>query len=595
MLRMKYLFFLFLPALLLSLADPAKAQDDLPIDLVSFCSGQKGFNLLGKFDVSWSNNGFSQVEFELIRELGFNFVRLPLDYRTYTRAGNWNEFLENEISEIDDAVRWGQENGVHVCINLHRAPGYCVNSVELPANQDLDLWTDATAQDAFLLHWKFFAERYRDIAPELLSFNLVNEPSNVSEAMYLAVMNRAIDTIHRISPGRIIFVDGLNYGRDIIASLKDEPNIAQSLHTYDPFTLSHYKAEWVNGADLYPMPRWPMLWISCYLYGPWKTEFKSPLVLEGIFPKGTEVRVNVRQVSIESTLQVKANTKVVYTKKFVCTADTGDDFSMVINTQWGYQNISNKDFSYTLTEDATILSFENTSGDWMTLNSVTLVDGTSSYTYILSDDTWGRKQDSYKIDAQGAIKAMDGSDLLPFGNYKNNLDIAKQYNIPLMVQEFGVYNKTPHTVTIGFLTDLVGFFHQNNIGYALWNFTGSFGILNSDREDCVYESYKGYKLDREMLNALTIPFVNQDTPEVNTGRLLLFFNPVDHYLSLSNNPFQGSFRFEIYDLMGRLVKSGNYLKTGEPSLIDVRQLNSGMYILFAADQRGHYSEKFLLP
>ena len=35
-------------------------------------------------------------------------------------------------------------------------------------------------------------------------------------------------------------------------------------------------------------PTWPTLWISHYLYGPWKNEFKSPLVLKGNFEKGTE-------------------------------------------------------------------------------------------------------------------------------------------------------------------------------------------------------------------------------------------------------------------------------------------------------------------
>jgi hypothetical protein len=33
------------------------------VDLTAFCSSQKGFNLLGKFDVSWSNTGYTEKEF----------------------------------------------------------------------------------------------------------------------------------------------------------------------------------------------------------------------------------------------------------------------------------------------------------------------------------------------------------------------------------------------------------------------------------------------------------------------------------------------------------------------------------------------------
>jgi len=42
----------------------------------------------------------------------------------------------------------------------------------------------------------------------------------------------------------------------------------------------------------------------------------------------------------------------------------------------------------------------------------------------------------------------------------------------------------------------------HNIGYALWNFRGAFGILDSGRSDVAYEDWHGHKLDREFLNLL---------------------------------------------------------------------------------------------
>ncbi len=146
--------------LLFTLSLNILAQPGEPItDLKTFCSQQKGFNLLGKFDVSWSNSGFNQKEFSIIHDLKCNFVRLPLDYRTYTQAGNWDVFTEKELVKIDQAVQWGNQYNVHVCINMHRAPGYCVNSSTLPVNQQLDLWTDTVAQKAFVNHWHMFASK----------------------------------------------------------------------------------------------------------------------------------------------------------------------------------------------------------------------------------------------------------------------------------------------------------------------------------------------------------------------------------------------------------------------------------------------------
>ena len=223
-----------------------QTQSFIPIDLDLFSKNLKGFNLLGKFDVNWSNYGYSEEEFIIIHELGFNFARLPLDYRTYTQPGNWDVFLDDEVAQIDNAVEWGKKYDVHVCINLHRAPGYCVNPSSLPANQDLDLWTDPIAQEAFVNHWAYFANRYKDVPYEELSFNLVNEPEDMDEGAYVNVMQKAIRKIQSINPNRVIFVDGLNYGRKILSTLTNEKNIIQAIHVYDPMTLTHYKADWVK-------------------------------------------------------------------------------------------------------------------------------------------------------------------------------------------------------------------------------------------------------------------------------------------------------------------------------------------------------------
>ncbi len=564
-------------------------------DLHEFCSQSKGFNLLGKFDVSWSNNGYTEKEFSVIHELGFNFVRLPLDFRTYTQYGNWNVFKEMELTQIDKAVEWGRKYGVHICINLHRAPGYCVNSATLPVSQQLDLWTDSVAQAAFVNHWVMFANRYKEIPADILSFNLINEPSKVEEDVYVEIMKRAIDSIHSVTPERVVFVDGLNYARDIIVSLKDEPNIAQALHSYDPFQLTHYKAGWVNGSSEWPVPIWPMHWVSTYLYGPWKSEFKSPLVLQGDFPEGTEITVNVRQVSTESTLRIKADARIIYSKKFVCSADPGDDFTKVVQTEWGYQNISNKDYSVTLTEPAGGLTFENASGDWMTINTIIIKNEDDSTTYNLSDGSWGKKQATYHVDDSGALKTPDGKDLLPFEDYRKNFALAREHNIPIMIQEFGVHNQTPHVVTIAFLTDLSSFFQENSMGWALWNLTGSFGIFNSNRSDCTYEPYQGYKLDRKMLNALAPADPTRSEIQLMNNAFKVFPSPAVNQLYIYSDALQGTTLFKIWDITGNLIFSDKMEAIpSELIRVDISGFKSGVYIVSAKNNGTVLSRKFLV-
>jgi len=564
-------------------------------DLVKFCSDKKGFNLLGKFDLSGSNYGFTEKEFSMIHDLGFNFVRLPLDFRTYTPSGNWDIFTETEVLKIDKAVEWGSKYNVHVCINLHRAPGYCVNAATLPVNQQLNLWTDTMAQKAFIKHWEFFTKRYSTISPEKLSFNLVNEPSNVTDSVYVHIMKKAIQAIHAISPNRIIFVDGMDYGSMIIPALKNEINVAQSIHCYTPFGLTHYKAEWAVGSNDWPLPVWPMLWISRYLYGPWKSDFMSPMVIQGNFAKGTKVIVNVNQVSAESTLTIKSGSKVVFSKKFVSGPDPGTDFTTVVKNEWGYTNISNKDFSFILAEASTKLSFENSAGDWMTLNSISLNQGTTGSTYNLSDDTWGGKQSTYLIDETGALKTLEGGDLLPFDIYRKNVALAKEFQIPFMVQEFGVYNKTPHKVVVDFISDLSKFFKDNNIGWALWNFNGSFGILNSDRTDCPYESYQGYLLDRGLLNALIQNGSADAVLKKTQNELKLFPSPVKDLLQFSSVGFKGKTIIKITDMTGQSIKSFSIDSNASGiTNMDVSSLNSNMYLLSASNNGKLFTGKFIV-
>lgn len=560
-----------------------------------FFSLRKGFNLLGKFDVSWSNTGFKESEFKLVHDLGFNFVRLPLDFRTYTQYGNWDKFTETELVKIDKAVEWGIKYGVHVCINLHRAPGYGVNATTLPAGQQRDLWTDTVARAAFVNHWMMFAARYRDVPPVHLSFNLLNEPSGVEEEVYVEIMKEAIGAIHEVTPSRVVFVDGMNYARDIILPLKDEPFVAQALHAYDPFQLTHYRASWVNGSDSWPVPHWPMLWVNNYLFGPWKSEYKSPLVLKGNFAAGTEITVNVRQVSTESTLRIKAGASIIYSRKFVCGPELGDDFTQIVETQWGYQNISNKDYSVTLAAPAETLVFENATGDWMTLNSISLKQGETVTTWNLSDNSWGVKQSSYLVDESGTLKNSDGSSLLPFSHYMQNFELAREHNIPLMIQEFGVHNQTPHETAVSFLADLARLLHENNMGWALWNLSGSFGILNSSRADCTYETYQYNKLDRAMLDALMDPVSAAPVTAAAAGRLIVYPFPAREELFIRLENITGGAEAEVRDLSGRLLLQ-EHLPATPSSLhrIDVSQLPPGIFILSVRTTTQRYSRKILI-
>lgn len=68
--------------------------------------------------------------------------------------------------------------------------------------------------------------------------------------------------------------------------------------------------------------------------------------------------------------------------------------------------------------------------------------------------------------------------------------------------EMGVLKYTPHPVALAWLGDVLGVLAERRIGFALWNLHGSFGPLDSDRQDVRYEPFRGHRLDRAMLELL---------------------------------------------------------------------------------------------
>ena len=57
-------------------------------------------------------------------------------------------------------------------------------------------------------------------------------------------------------------------------------------------------------------------------------------------------------------------------------------------------------------------------------------------------------------------------------------------------------------MALAWLRDNLDVFRQLGWGWALWNLRGSFGILDSGRDDVEYEDFHGHRLDRQMLRLL---------------------------------------------------------------------------------------------
>ena len=98
----------------------------------------RGFNLLGFFQAfdraERSNGTISEDDCRWMRDWGFNFIRMPMDYWLWIDT-DWRrtrklspddvyKIKESGLAKVDRTVELGRKYGLHVSLNFHRAPGY---------------------------------------------------------------------------------------------------------------------------------------------------------------------------------------------------------------------------------------------------------------------------------------------------------------------------------------------------------------------------------------------------------------------------------------------------------------------------------------
>ena len=222
---------------------------------------------------------------------GFDFARIPMSYWNWASKDDWFTIDEDVMKDIDEVIELGKQYNVHVNLNFHRVPGYCINGRD---EEPVDLFDDTTenmqkALDGAVYHWRYFAKRYKGIPNSQLSFDLINEPpKNTNEPRYIEIIKALTAGIREEDPERLIVADGKDIGRNPILGISDIISV-QSTRGYDPMSVSHYTATWVpeDEFETFNFPTWPIkgddgkLWdkvaLKEKLIGRWQ-----PLIDQGV-------------------------------------------------------------------------------------------------------------------------------------------------------------------------------------------------------------------------------------------------------------------------------------------------------------------------
>ncbi len=478
------------------------ALPDLPEATAESLPRWRGFNLLEKFILEWESSGpFREQDFRLISELGFNFVRLPMDYRFWIVDGDWERIDEDAFNDLDQAVEFGARYNIHVCMNFHRAPGHTVANPPETAN----LWQDEEAQRVCAMHWQYFARRYKGVPNRLLSFNLFNEPHNIAGKAYASVVERTANAIRAEDPDRLIIADGLWWGtlpcKEIIPM-----RIAQATRGYQPMGISHYQASWVTGADRYPPPQWPVRDIGGgFLYGPMKHDLRAPLEIRKDYEHPITLIVTVDEVSSHARLAVRVDDEELVARSFTPGPGEGPWKESVFREEYNsYQGRYEQEIRVEIPVGTCTIALDNTEGDWLSINRLALRDENGVYDQLAIIPKWETRHNPITIEATSGrfqTEVEQNADWL-WEKHFARWSALREQGTGVMVGEWGAFSQTPHDVALRWMEDSLKTFQRAGLGWALWNFRGAFGVLDSGRADVDYEPFHGHQLDRNMLELL---------------------------------------------------------------------------------------------
>jgi len=258
----------------------------------------RGFNLLDFFQYSAEDTrpGIKPGYLQWIADWGFDFVRIPMSYTSYVKFDRTKpietkrvrKIDKRQVEKVDAIVEEANNLGLHVSLNLHRAPGFCVNA---GWHEPYNLWYDKEAMNDFAWHWKFWAKRYKSKSRQQISFDLLNEPclredmndqfserKAVPGDKYREMVLRAQKVILRANSDHLIVADGNNIGSSVIPEIMDL-DVAQSCRGYNPGAISHFQAPWVakDPASM-PKPVWPGQVGERYLSRAMLEEFYAPWI-----------------------------------------------------------------------------------------------------------------------------------------------------------------------------------------------------------------------------------------------------------------------------------------------------------------------------
>jgi endoglucanase len=223
---------------------------------------RRGINLSEWFAQVYDPRGYTKEHFDswttvadiiLIKQMGFDHVRLSVNPQPMFRRGQADNLPPEYLAYLDNAVQMILAQNLAVIVDMH------------PDSDFKDkLMKEDSSVEQFEDFWRAIAKHYANTNPDLVFFEILNEPEFRDRYRWEGVQSRLAMAIREGAPQHTIIVAGANWSSEndlLFMEPLHDSNIIYNFHFYDPHIFSHQGATWSTNFQHYlnrlPYPSTP--------------------------------------------------------------------------------------------------------------------------------------------------------------------------------------------------------------------------------------------------------------------------------------------------------------------------------------------------
>jgi aryl-phospho-beta-D-glucosidase BglC (GH1 family) len=212
------------------------------------------------FWATYEDTYITREDIQLIRRAGFNSVRVPFNFRSFTPEDQPGIWSGRGFELLDRVVGWCQEAKLWVILDLHCAPGG-------QTGDNIDdswgypwLFESPRSQDRTVAVWRKIAERYRSNAT-VAAYDLLNEPiphffdTQKLNPRLEPLYRRIVSAIREVDSHHLIMLEGSQWASKFeVFSPPFDSRLVYSFHKYWTAPTQNVIQEYLDFSERHQVP-----------------------------------------------------------------------------------------------------------------------------------------------------------------------------------------------------------------------------------------------------------------------------------------------------------------------------------------------------